>query len=116
MRIKLSSSFHFKSLASIFLSHGLSAWIASLIFAIIFYDIAQTDANWSMFHSLSVGAFVFGLIIQTVADYQLHAYNRIMERESGTYGQGLWRYSRHPNYFAECLHLVVLGWFRLTHR
>ncbi|MGO4404394.1 DUF1295 domain-containing protein [Bosea sp. RAF48] len=45
--------------------------------------------------------FVVGLAGGAVADGQLHAFAR-----SGTGGvcdRGLWRWSRHPNYFFECL-------------
>jgi steroid 5-alpha reductase family enzyme len=43
---------------------------------------------------------VFGLLFETIADLQLRSFNKTKEK-----GQimtaGLWRYSRHPNYFGE---------------
>jgi steroid 5-alpha reductase family enzyme len=46
-------------------------------------------------------AVTFGAIaIETIADLQLHAF--IKTRQPGTFIQsGLWRWSRHPNYFGE---------------
>jgi steroid 5-alpha reductase family enzyme len=42
-----------------------------------------------------------GLIIETVADLQLYMY----KRANGEFPckTGLWRYSRHPNYFGEAV-------------
>ncbi|MGB1328299.1 MAG: DUF1295 domain-containing protein [Porticoccaceae bacterium] len=103
MRIELSSSFYRKSLPKIFFGHALSAWIASFIFAILLFDLSKGNTLWSGIHSFALGAFVVGLIAQTVADYQLHRYSKSTQRVSGTFEKGLWSYCRHPNYFAECL-------------
>ena len=103
MRIELSTAFYRKSLPKIFFGHALSAWIASFIFAILLFDISNGTTQWTGIHSFAIGAFVVGLIVQTIADYQLHRYSKNIKRVSGTFEKGLWRYCRHPNYFAECL-------------
>ena len=46
MRMELSSSFYRKSLPKIFYGHALSAWIASVIFAILLFDIAAGNTQW----------------------------------------------------------------------
>jgi steroid 5-alpha reductase family enzyme len=113
MRIELSSSFYRKSLPKIFFGHAITAWIASFIFAIVLFDIARGDVEWSWVHNLAIGLFSLGFIIQAVADYQLHSYSRNLERVGGTFEKGLWRYSRHPNYFAECIIWWSWGIFAL---
>lgn len=113
MRIELSSSFYRKSLPKIFFGHAVSAWIASFIFSILLFDIANGNTQWTSVHSFAVLAFAIGLIVQTVADYQLLRYNRSVQRVAGTYEQGLWKYSRHPNYFAECFIWWSWGIFAL---
>lgn len=57
---------------------------------------------------LGLALFAAGLAIEAVADAQLARYRK--ERSSGGTGApgpvldtGLWRYSRHPNYFGEAL-------------
>jgi steroid 5-alpha reductase family enzyme len=102
MRIELSSSFYRKSLPKIFYGHALSAWIASTIFAILLFDIAGGNFHWSPIHTFAVGAFTIGLLVQSIADYQLLCFSRSVQKVSGTLEKGLWKYSRHPNYFAEC--------------
>lgn len=55
------------------------------------------------------GVFVVGLAIEAVADAQKSAF-RAKESNRGRFvSSGLWRYSRHPNYFGEIL--VWLGLF-----
>lgn len=103
MRMELSSSFYRKSLPKIFYGHALSAWIASVIFAILLFDIAGGNTQWVATHTFAIGAFTVGLIIQSIADYQLLCFSRNVQKVSGTLEKGLWKYSRHPNYFAECL-------------
>ena len=59
------------------------------------------DSTWNigtvLFFCLSVGAAV----MQGVADYQMHRYRK---HRTGTFiRDGLWKYSRHPNYLGEIL-------------
>ena len=103
MRIELSSSFYRKSLPKIFFGHAISAWIASCLFAVLLFDIGRGNDQWTGIHTFAMGAFAVGLIAQTIADYQLHSFSKNVEGGSETFEKGLWKYSRHPNYFAECL-------------
>lgn len=102
MRQKTNSSFHIKSLFYIFYGHVLSAWIASWLFIVICYHIVSGTLAWSLYQNVAIALWIIGLLIQTIADYQLYRFSREIQVVGGTYGRGLWRYSRHPNYFAEC--------------
>jgi steroid 5-alpha reductase family enzyme len=52
------------------------------------------------------------IVIETIADRQLRHF---IKNPSGTFLQsGLWKYSRHPNYFGEVLFWVGLFLFSLT--
>ena len=62
---------------------------------------------------LSALIWLVALIGETVADAQLAAFRRNPLNRGRVCRQGLWRYSRHPNYFFECLHwaaYVPLAW------
>ncbi len=52
-----------------------------------------------------VGALIFGLGFgfEVVADRQLDAFRRDPSRRGQVLDTGLWRFSRHPNYFGEAL-------------
>jgi steroid 5-alpha reductase family enzyme len=45
--------------------------------------------------------FFIGLTIETIADIQLRRFLRDPAHRNQILQQGLWRYSRHPNYFGE---------------
>ncbi len=47
--------------------------------------------------------FVVGFLIETIADAQLQSFRGNPEKKGGVLDTGLWRYSRHPNYFGEAL-------------
>ncbi len=71
-------------------------------------SLTQPTALWAL--DALAAATTFGAIaIETVADEQLRAHRRA---SPGQYcPTGLWRYSRHPNYFGEILFWVGLWLF-----
>jgi len=44
-----------------------------------------------------------GFFFEAVGDYQLAAFKKNPASRGKAMAQGLWRYTRHPNYFGECL-------------
>jgi steroid 5-alpha reductase family enzyme len=53
---------------------------------------------------LGVAVFLFGLGFESLADWQMASFKAQPENHGKVMDQGLWRYSRHPNYFGEfCL-------------
>jgi len=56
------------------------------------------------FHALEIAGviiFLVGLVGESAADAQLAAFKREPANHGGVCEVGLWRYSRHPNYFFE---------------
>ena len=65
---------------------------------------------------LDVVALVVGLgaiALETVADVQMHRFGRT-KRPEQVMDQGLWSWSRHPNYFGEFSFWLALGLFGLA--
>lgn len=87
-----------------FLFQGALAWVIALPF---FY-IGQQEAI-SFHHTLLFTIIFISLIFESWADQTLLNYKSI--QSGGLCRKGLWKYSRHPNYFFECL--LWLG-FSLT--
>jgi steroid 5-alpha reductase family enzyme len=54
--------------------------------------------------ALAVGIGVIAVTGETIADRQLAAWRRDPSHRGLTCRTGLWRYSRHPNYFFEWIH------------
>lgn len=46
---------------------------------------------------------IFGLIFECIADWQLSQFKKDASNKGRVMQAGLWRYSRHPNYFGEAL-------------
>lgn len=62
---------------------------------------------------LAVVIWMVSILGEALADSQLSAFKAQPENKGRVCRQGLWRYSRHPNYFFECLHwaaYVPLAW------
>jgi len=52
---------------------------------------------------VAIGVFVLALALETIADRQLAAWKRDPAHRGQVCAVGLWRWSRHPNYFGEWL-------------
>ena len=50
---------------------------------------------------IGIGLWLFGFIVESVADYQKTQFRKLSENTGRFINIGLWRWSRHPNYFGE---------------
>lgn len=99
----------------------LQAVIAALL-SIPFLVIAYMDEGPSFVTAaLAVMVWFISVVGEGTADAQLKAFKARPENQGKVCRQGLWYYSRHPNYFFESLHwvsYVVLaigaGWWWAT--
>ncbi|MBX3434463.1 MAG: DUF1295 domain-containing protein [Pirellulales bacterium] len=62
----------------------------------------EPPAAWLI--AIAVATWAIGIGGAAAADRQLAAFKRDPSRRSKTCRRGLWRFSRHPNYFFEWLH------------
>tara|TARA_R110002126_G_scaffold273866_1_gene418541 strand:+ start:64764 stop:65522 length:759 start_codon:yes stop_codon:yes gene_type:complete len=79
-----------------YMLQGLLAWVIALPFFTL-----QYIQNINAIAYLSVILILTGIIGESLADYQLHIHKQHGKKE--VLKQGLWHYSRHPNYFFECM-------------
>lgn len=102
-RIKL---FHF----FLFIMQAVAAWIFALPVWIIAHNPLVN--RWAL---LLAGVIVIiAFVGESLADRQLELFRADPANKGKTCRRGLWRYSRHPNYFFEWLHwfaypLLALG-------
>ncbi|MGJ8649219.1 MAG: DUF1295 domain-containing protein [Opitutaceae bacterium] len=64
----------------------------------------NASAQWGLIDWLAVSIALCALIGEFVADRQLAQFRNAPSNRNKVCQQGLWRYSRHPNYFFEWLH------------
>lgn len=103
--------FFFRSLGQIYLLQGIVILVVSLPVLVIF---STTQGPMTWYNWLGLILWSIGFCFESVADYQLNRFIRHQTDENGLMTTGLWKYTRHPNYFGEAtmwwgLFLVVLG-------
>jgi len=98
MRRKYSPNFAVKSLFIVFLLQGLLAWIIALpLLAAI-----TGSRPLNLLDALALVMVLFGILFESIADAQLAAFKARPDTQGRILDTGLWRYTRHPNYFGEC--------------
>ena len=77
---------------------GLLMTFLSLPFALMCQNILPYFSSFEVFGLL---IWMGGITGETVADHQLKQFKQNPAHSGQVLEQGLWRYSRHPNYFCE---------------
>ncbi len=91
---------NFFDFAKFWFLQAVSIWIILLPY-IWFIDRPAADMKTLFYPGLAVWAV--GLIIETIADWQKFKFKNNPENKGKWTDIGLWKYSRHPNYFGEIL-------------
>ncbi|PLX20834.1 steroid 5-alpha reductase [Candidatus Parcubacteria bacterium] len=67
-----------------------------------------SSGEWSIINTIGILVWIFGFTFEVVGDRQLKSFIKSRDRNTGNQimKKGLWKYSRHPNYFGE----AVLWW------
>ena len=92
----------------------ISAWAYVFMMQAAFTFINNASALYVMKNSMpgesvnqiflfaGVSVWVTGQFFEIVGDRQLQAFRNDQRNKGQIMNKGLWRYSRHPNYFGEC--------------
>lgn len=103
MRKQWGKYFHLKSYFKIFMLQGFLMIIISL--PIILVNFGSTpDPTWIDEAGLTL--WCFGFVFETIADWQLSRFKKDPKNKGKIMDEGLWAWSRHPNYFGE----IVMWW------
>jgi steroid 5-alpha reductase family enzyme len=74
----------------------------------------NTRAPLGVLEKIGAAIWFVSIIGEAIADQQLNAFKKNPENKGKTCREGLWKYSRHPNYFFEWLIWVGYAVFALT--
>lgn len=99
MRERHGERFPIVSLFTVFGLQGVLVLVVSLPVQI---GIAEAEA-WSILALSGVFLWLVGLLFETVGDFQLARFKSDPKNEGQVMDRGLWRYTRHPNYFGDFL-------------
>ena len=87
---------------SLFAIFGLQLMLSIVLSLPFMVAFSTTGTPQPIFHFGTLIA-LFGLVYEIVADEQLKRFRAHSANDGSVLNQGLWRYSRHPNYFGEWL-------------
>ncbi len=90
--------FWLKSLYLVFGLQAILAWIISLPLL----GIANSSRPLNGLDLLGLAVWLFGLAWESIGDWQLTRFKANPANRGAVMDAGLWKYSRHPNYFGEC--------------
>lgn len=91
--------FWFKSLFIVFLLQGFLAWVICLpALAAVSGQTAPGPLDF-----LGLALWLVGMYFEVLGDWQLARFRRAKRETGAVLDTGLWRYTRHPNYFGEAL-------------
>jgi len=118
IRARNEPHFRWKSVVLVFALQASLAWVVS-------WSVLAAVVNpqpWNWIDTLGVFLIVAGASFEAVADWQLARFKADAAHRGKVMDRGLWRNSRHPNYFGEfCVwwgvYLVALsadGWWAIA--
>ena len=118
IRARNQPHFEWKSLYLVFGLQALLAWVVAMPLLAAVAD--PRPLNW--LDALGTAVVLFGLAFETTGDWQLAHFNNVARNHGKVMDRGLWRYTRHPNYFGEfCawwgFYLIALaagGWWTIV--
>ncbi len=98
MRRKWGSRFALYSLPIVFLFQGLMMWVVSLP-----VQGGQSDRtpDLGLAAAAGVASWATGFVFESLGDWQLARFKANPAHVGKVMDRGLWRYTRHPNYFGD---------------
>ena len=109
-RKKSGERFWLVSLFKVFLLQAIFLWVISLVLQI--GQLSSTPDRFTWLDMLGVFIWGAGFFFEAVGDWQLARFKADPSTKGRVMDQGLWAYTRHPNYFGEFL--IWWGFFVIT--
>lgn len=111
LRKKWRGNISFNVLTRIYL---LQAVLALIISIPVIYINLFSGPGWSLWMYVGLVVWIIGFVFESVGDRQLREFVTNPENKGMIMSHGLWKYSRHPNYFGEItqwwgIFLICLG-------
>ncbi|MFA5894859.1 MAG: DUF1295 domain-containing protein [Candidatus Shapirobacteria bacterium] len=99
---KTWKNFYLRSFLQVFLLQGILLYIISL--PVILINLSQNQ--WRTIDFVGIILWMIGFWFESTADSQLRKFIANKKNKGKIMNVGLWKYSRHPNYFGE----VTMWW------
>lgn len=101
MRARHGKRFPVVSLYSVFAVQGLLMWVISLPLQIAETSRLPAKLTWLDWAGATIWLIGFGF--ESIGDLQLARFKADQKNKGKVMDRGLWRFTRHPNYFGDAL-------------
>lgn len=102
MREKHGDNFWWISLFTVFGLQGVVMWVVSLPLVVgIATASSSPQASLHVWQLLGILVWLVGIVFEAGGDWQLARFKAQPNSEGEVCDRGLWRYTRHPNYFGD---------------
>jgi steroid 5-alpha reductase family enzyme len=108
IRARNEPNFSLKSIYLIFVLQAVLAWLVSTPFL----AAAAHPVPWSWLDAAGAAIAAFGVVFEAIGDQQLASFKADAANRGKVMDRGVWRTTRHPNYFGECC--VWWGFFLMA--
>ena len=98
MRSYHGEAFWWRSLFTVFWLQGILLWFIAFP---VQWGIVPDAVPLDWLDALPLGLWMVGMIFETAGDWQLARFRRDPANRGRVLQSGLWRYTRHPNYFGD---------------
>ena len=102
-REEWGNTYPVRTFLQVFMLQGFLLLVISLP---VTYAITMSGPNLSFLDGIGSFVWLLGFLFEAIGDYQLLQFKRDSANKGRIMKSGLWRYTRHPNYFGE----VTLWW------
>ncbi len=89
------------NLIRFWLLQTIAVWVIMLPFSL--FLTRRNIETYSLFMYMGFAIFLIGFLVEAISDSQKFRFKRKVENKGKWMEGGLWKYSRHPNYFGEIL-------------
>jgi steroid 5-alpha reductase family enzyme len=93
------SKWWWQSFFKVFLIQGVLMWAISA--PLLAAQISRTPSYLSVLDYLAAAVWAVGFFFEAVGDWQLARFKAYPANKGKVMSQGVWRYTRHPNYFGD---------------
>ncbi len=110
MRNRHPDTFWLRSLVTVFNLQAVVLWVVSLPIQVAIVQGAESTVGVAAIAGVILWSI--GLFFETVGDWQLMKFKSNPVNQKRVLRQGLWKYTRHPNYFGDFC--VMWGFFLIS--
>jgi steroid 5-alpha reductase family enzyme len=98
-REEAGAAWWWRSFFKVFLLQGVVMWLVAAPVVAAVGATPQRPLNW--IDGLAVAVWLLGFVFEAAGDWQLSRFKRDAANKGRLFTGGVWRYTRHPNYFGD---------------